>query len=78
MRHDLDPITNSCAVLKSKRDPNVKNTLQKHNGSQGAKAATVEKKVKGAQSSVQKKLLELAKVKDKAIDHELDTICSFF
>ncbi|KAI8617217.1 hypothetical protein BC830DRAFT_1080066 [Chytriomyces sp. MP71] len=48
-------------LQKVQDDPIVKNALQKHNGSQGAKATTVEKKVKGAQTPVQKKLLELAK-----------------
>ncbi|KAI8607708.1 hypothetical protein BC830DRAFT_1179435 [Chytriomyces sp. MP71] len=48
-------------LQKVQDDPIVKNALQKHNGSQRAKAATVEKKVKGAQTPVQKKLLELAK-----------------
>ncbi|KAI8617479.1 hypothetical protein BC830DRAFT_1166946 [Chytriomyces sp. MP71] len=48
-------------LQKVQDDPIVKNALQKHNGSQGAKATTVEKKVMGTQTPVQKKLLELAK-----------------
>ncbi|KAI8607321.1 hypothetical protein BC830DRAFT_1087044 [Chytriomyces sp. MP71] len=48
-------------LQKVQDGPNVKNALQKHNGSEGAKAATAEKKAKGAQSPVQKTLCELAK-----------------
>ncbi|KAI8609969.1 hypothetical protein BC830DRAFT_1204574 [Chytriomyces sp. MP71] len=56
---------------KVRDDPTVKNAKMHCRNTMDP----AQKKTEEGQSPVQKKLLELANVKDKAIDHELDTIC---